>query len=52
MIKDPIVEELHQYREAHARQYDNDLQKICAALRKKEAQYPVVNRDPKPLIQR
>lgn len=49
MIKDPIIEELHRYREAHARQYGNDLRRICEALREKEAQYPVVNRTPKPL---
>lgn len=49
MIKDPIIEELHRYREAHARQYDNDLRQIYEALREKETQYPVVNRMPKPL---
>ncbi len=47
MIKDPVIEELHRYREAHARQYGNDLRR--EALREKEAQYPLVNRTPKPL---
>ena len=49
MTKDPIIEELHRYREAHALKYGNDLRRICEALRKKEAQYPVVNQPPKPL---
>lgn len=49
MIQDPIIEELHRYREAHAQQYGNDLRRIHKALQKKEAQYSVVNRPPKPL---
>ena len=36
MIKDPIVEEIRKYRAEHAARYDNDLQKICDALRKQE----------------
>lgn len=47
MIKDPIIEELHRYRETHALKYGNDLRRICAALQEKEAQYLVVNRMPK-----
>ena len=49
MIQDPIIEELHRYREAHARRYGNDLRRIYEVLKKKEAQYSVVNRSPKPL---
>ena len=37
MIQDPIIEELHRYREAHARRYGNDLRRIYEVLKKKEA---------------
>ena len=49
MIQDPIIEALHRQREAHAQKYGNDLHRIYVALKKKEAQYSVVNRSPKPL---
>ena len=34
---DPIVEEFRAYRQAHAAQYNNDLDAICEALRAEEA---------------
>ncbi len=34
---DLIVEEFRAYRQAHAAQYNNDLDAICAALRAEEA---------------
>lgn len=36
MIKDPVVEEIRTYRAEHAARYDNDLKKICEALRRQE----------------
>jgi dTDP-4-amino-4,6-dideoxygalactose transaminase len=36
MIKDTIVEEIRKYRTEHAERYDNDLKKICEALRRQE----------------
>lgn len=36
MIKDPVVEEIRKYRAEHAARYDNDLKKICDALRRQE----------------
>ncbi|MCI5157004.1 MAG: hypothetical protein D3906_00935 [Candidatus Electrothrix sp. AUS1_2] len=36
MIKDPIVEEIRKYRAEHAARYNNDLKKICEALRRQE----------------
>lgn len=33
---DPIVEEFRAYRQAHAAQYNNDLDAICEALRAEE----------------
>ena len=52
MIDDPVVEEIRQYRQAHAAQYDNDLHKICEALREEEktAGFKVVYREAKPLV--
>ncbi|KHD04760.1 hypothetical protein PN36_01370 [Candidatus Thiomargarita nelsonii] len=50
MINDPVVEEIRKYREVYAARYDNDLHKICEALRKKEQKFNVVNRGPKPLL--
>jgi len=52
MIDDPIVEEIRRYRQAHAVQYDNNLHKICEALREEEKKLTckVVYREPKPLL--
>jgi hypothetical protein len=36
MWKDPIVEEVRQVREAHARQFNNDLQAIYRDLKEQE----------------
>ena len=32
-MKDPIVEEIHKYREEHARKFNYDLDAICDDLR-------------------
>ncbi len=37
--KDPIVEEIRQYRDAHARKFNYDLKKICKDLKEKEKSY-------------
>ncbi|WPD23776.1 MAG: hypothetical protein Q3M24_08805 [Candidatus Electrothrix aestuarii] len=51
MIKDPIVEEIRKYRAEHAARYDNDLKRICEALRKQEkrSQKEFVHFGPKPM---
>ena len=36
MIKDPIVEEVRNYRKEHAAKYGNNLKRIVEALRKRE----------------
>lgn len=48
---DPILEEVWKARDEHARQFDYDLGKICADLRKTEAQSgrEVVTREPRRL---
>ena len=48
-MKDPIVEEVRRAREAHARQFDYDLDAICEDLRKreKESGHPTVSLPPK-----
>lgn len=52
MIDDPVVEEIHRYRQEHAAQYDNDLDRIIAALREKERASPrgFLNPGPKLLL--
>nr|VFJ47944.1 MAG: hypothetical protein BECKDK2373B_GA0170837_101922 [Candidatus Kentron sp. DK] len=35
-MKDPIVEEIRQYRMEHTRRFDSDLSRICQDLRKLE----------------
>jgi hypothetical protein len=35
-MKDPIVEEVRRAREAHAKQFNYDLDAICEDLRKRE----------------
>jgi hypothetical protein len=37
MRKDPIVEEIHKIREAHARKFNYDLDAIFADLQRKQA---------------
>lgn len=41
----PIIEELHAFREAYARRFDNDLRAICAfaRARQQESGHVVVN---------
>ncbi len=52
MIEDPIVAEIRKHRAKHAAKYDNDLGKICEALRKKQINSgrKVVTRSPKLLL--
>nr|VFJ95798.1 MAG: hypothetical protein BECKH772A_GA0070896_100926 [Candidatus Kentron sp. H]VFK00208.1 MAG: hypothetical protein BECKH772B_GA0070898_101826 [Candidatus Kentron sp. H]VFK04447.1 MAG: hypothetical protein BECKH772C_GA0070978_101826 [Candidatus Kentron sp. H] len=38
MWKDPIVEEIHEYRDEYARQFNDDLHAICQDLREKQGQ--------------
>jgi len=37
MRKDPIIEEIHKFREAHARKFNYDLDAIFADLQEKQA---------------
>jgi len=48
-MKDPIVEEMRWAREAHAKQFNYDLDAICEDLRKPEktAGHPMVSLPPK-----
>jgi hypothetical protein len=48
-VKDPIVEEVRRAREAHAQQFNYDLDAICADLRKREkaSGRPTVSLPPK-----
>ena len=39
MWQDPIVEELHRYREAHAKKFNYDVWAIHADLKAKQKQY-------------
>ncbi len=52
MIKDPVVEEIRQYRRAHTAEHGNDLGRIVQALRKRErdSDRPVLNPGPKKLL--
>ena len=36
-MKDPIVEEIHEFREAHARKFNYDMDAIFADLEQKQA---------------
>ena len=49
MQKDPIVEEIRKIRKEHAAKFNNDLEAICADLKKKEKDcgHPVVSLPPK-----
>ncbi|MBT8420119.1 MAG: hypothetical protein KJO08_04570 [Gammaproteobacteria bacterium] len=50
MWKDPIVEEIHKYRDEYARQFNYDLHAICEDIRKKQGQdgRRVVHLSPRP----
>lgn len=52
MFPDPIVEEIHEIRKAHAAKYGNDLDRIVEALREDEraSSYVFVNPGPKLLV--
>lgn len=52
MKEDPIVAEIRRYRVEHARKYGHDLDRICKALRKTEAESDrkVVHRKPRLLL--
>ena len=52
MWTDPIVEELHRIREAHAARFNHDLQAIVGDLRRLEQDWPAPKIDPapKPLV--
>ncbi|MCF6300082.1 MAG: hypothetical protein L3J52_03030 [Proteobacteria bacterium] len=47
MKDDPIVEEIRKYRQEHATQYDNDLDKIFLAIKKNEKKFcrKLINRE-------
>lgn len=51
IMKDPIVEEIHKYREEHARKFNYDLNAICKDLRamQREKGLKVVRLPPKRL---
>lgn len=50
-MKDPIVEEVREIRNAHAASFNYDLHAICEDLREKEKSYShrVVSFSPKPV---
>ena len=54
MEKDPIVEEIRKFREAHAAKFNYDLEAICADLKKKEkvCGHEVVSFPPRRLIKK
>ena len=51
MWKDPIVEEIHRYREEYAARFNYDLHAICEDLRKKqkESGREAISLTPEPL---
>ena len=48
MWTDPIVEELHHIREAHAARFNNDFRAIVEDLKKLECDWPGPTIDPAP----
>ena len=54
MHQDPIVEEIREHRKKHAEKYDNDLDKIFAALKEAEkaSKRAVVDFGPTPLLKK
>ncbi len=52
MKDDPIVEEIRNYRSAHAAKYDNDLDRIFAAIKESEKKHlhKLINRDDKRVL--
>lgn len=51
-MKDPIVEEVRQSREKHAKKFNNDLHEICRDLKKlqKACGHKIVNCSPKKIL--
>ncbi len=49
MWTDPIVEELHRWREAHAARFQQNLQAIVEDLRQLERDWPAPKIDPPPI---
>lgn len=51
MYRDPIVEEIHKYRQEHAAKFNYDLNAIAADVksREKESGHPLVTLRPKKL---
>jgi len=49
MIEDPIVAEIRRYRSEHTAKYDHNLDRICEALRARQAKSTrkVVKRNPR-----
>jgi hypothetical protein len=54
MREDPIVAEIRKFRAEHAEKYGHDLDRICAALRDRQAksQRKVVTRSPRLLLEK
>lgn len=52
MIEDPIVAEIRRYRAEHAAKYGHDLDRICEALRERQAKSSrkIVKRSPRLLL--
>ena len=46
-MKDPVHEEIHKYREEHARKFNFDLAAICKDLRERSRNLKVVRLPPK-----
>ncbi len=53
ITEDPIVAEIRHYRAEHTAKYGHDLDRICEALRKRQANSSrkVVKRSPRLLLQ-
>lgn len=54
MREDPIVAEIRKFRAEHAEKYGHDLDRICEALRDRQAksQRKVVTRSPRLLLKK
>jgi hypothetical protein len=54
MIKDPIVEKIRRFRQEHAKENENDLNKIVDSLRKREraSKRKVLNPGPKSRLEK
>jgi cytidylate kinase len=54
MIKDPIVDEVRRLRQEHAKEHDNDLDRIVESLRKRErdSKRKLLNPGPAPILKK